>query len=138
MDLHNPLINCIFHIHSFYLSEIQQNIYFFLVGDSTQLLSSLTRYNRYKRFCHELCFLDPGSHKRNICNYRGSVVDNYYYRPIFSQCEIILFFVISQTRDDLLFCIPNTNNVRAQCVGFHLRDDPLHEVLNLVHEVFST
>ena len=55
-----------------------------------QLLSSLTRYNRYRRFCHGLCFPDPDSHKRNICNYRGSIVDNYYFVPIFSQCEIIL------------------------------------------------
>jgi hypothetical protein len=61
---------------------------------------------------------------------------------IFSQyshnMRLFYLFVISQTRDDLLFCILNTNDARAYCVGFYLHDDPLHEVLNLLHGVFSS
>jgi hypothetical protein len=34
------------------------------------LISSLTQYNRYRRLCHRFCFLNPGSHKRNICNWQ--------------------------------------------------------------------
>ena len=61
MNFYNPLINCIFHIHSFHLLEIQQNIYSSQQEIQPQLPSSLTRYNRYRRLCHGLCFLDPGS-----------------------------------------------------------------------------
>jgi hypothetical protein len=61
---------------------------------------------------------------------------------IFSQyshnMRLFYLFVISQTRDDLLFCIPNTNDTRVYCVRFHLYDDSAHEVLNLLHEVFSS
>jgi hypothetical protein len=101
------------------------------------LFSSLTRYNRYKQFCHGLYFLNSHSLKRNIYNYRGNIVHSYYF---FSGILTIWDYYISFSfpkQDNLFFYIPNNNYVHAWCVGFHLHDGTLCEVLILFHEVFS-
>jgi hypothetical protein len=41
---------------------------------------------------------------RNIYNYISGVVDNYYFLPLFLQCEIILsFYPLPNKRDGLCF-----------------------------------
>jgi hypothetical protein len=81
-------------------------------------------------------FLDLGSHKLNICNYKGSVVNNFIFSKY--SYNVTLFCLFSWRRDNLLFCVSNTNDVHTQYDIFYLYADPLYEVLNLFYAMFSS
>ena len=105
MDFHNPLtayfifihFNCQRYSRTFISS--QQEIH-------PQLLSSLTRYNRYRRLCHGLCFQIRVLIRETFAILEVALSTTIIFFQYSHNVRLFYLFVIFQTRNNLLFCIP--------------------------------
>jgi hypothetical protein len=82
------------------------------------LLSLLTRYNRYRQLCHELCFRIRVLIRETFAILEVTLLTTIIFSQHSHNVRLFYLFVISQTRDDLLFCIPNTNDARLIVLDF--------------------